>query len=76
MVTTAEHDMAKRNDVPVKMDAEVVTMAKMAAAGKGISLAEYLSESMRPIARRDMDQEHAKLTAGEKAPKKKGGPKV
>lgn len=43
----------KRNDRPVKIDAAVVHEAQVVAASKGITLAEYLSEVLRPIVRRD-----------------------
>ena len=60
MVAVAEPQMAKRNDVPVKIDAEVVRVAKIAAAYKDMSLAEYISERLRPLAAEDVEQEHAK----------------
>ena len=59
-VADAERPMTKRNDVPVKMDAEVVRVAKIAAAYKDMSLAEYISERLRPLASEDVEQEHAK----------------
>ena len=52
--------MTKRNDVPVKRDAEVVRVAKIAAAYREQSLAEYLSERMRDIAAQDVEQEHTR----------------
>jgi predicted DNA binding CopG/RHH family protein len=61
--------MAKRNDVPVKVDSEVIRVAKIAAAYKGLSLAEYLSETLRPIVARDVEQEHAKVAAPKKGKK-------
>jgi hypothetical protein len=60
MIAVADRPMTKRNDVPVKMDAEVVRIAKIAAAYREQSLAEYLSERMRDIAAHDVEQEHAK----------------
>jgi hypothetical protein len=65
----AERPMAKRNDVPVKIDAEVLAMARIASAYKGVSLAEYLSESLRPIAMRDIDESHARLAKPPAKPK-------
>jgi hypothetical protein len=56
----ADRPMTKRNDVPVKLDAEVVRVAKIAAAYKDMSLAEYLSERLRPLVSQDVEQEHAK----------------
>lgn len=58
--------MSKRNDVPVKVDSEVIRVAKIAAAYKGLSLAEYLSETLRSIVLRDVEQEHAKVAAPKK----------
>jgi hypothetical protein len=60
----------KRNDVPVKLDADVVRDAKIVAAYKAKSLAEYLSELVRPLVARDLEQEHARRM---KAARPKGG---
>ncbi len=46
--------VAKRNEVSVKMDAEVYRMVRTVAAWKGVNISEYLSANMAPIARRDM----------------------
>jgi hypothetical protein len=63
--------MAKRNDVSVKVDAEVVILAKMVAAGRDQSLAEYLSETLAPIVRQHLDEEYARRqTSKPPAPKK------
>ena len=53
--TTKGRNMAKRNDIAVKVDAVVITKAKMIAAGRNTTLAEYLSEALRPIVKRDLD---------------------
>jgi hypothetical protein len=74
MTTTAEPAMARRNDVTVKMDADVAAIAKMVASSKNISLAQYLSEVVRPVAQRDLDQEYAKRSKVEE-PRKAKGPK-
>lgn len=50
----------KRNDVSVKMDSQVVDDAKIVASYKKISLAEYLSELIRPLVAKQMEEEHAK----------------
>jgi hypothetical protein len=68
----AEPTMAKRNDVTVKVDAEVVATAKMVAASREVSLAEYLSEVLRPLVKRDLDQEYARRNQPPKTPKDKG----
>jgi hypothetical protein len=60
MQAIAGEPMTKRNDVPVKIDAEVVRVAKIAAAYKDMSLAEYISERLRPLVALDVEQEHAK----------------
>ena len=46
----------KRNDVPVKLDAEVARKAKMVAASQDKSLAEYISETLRPIVTRALEK--------------------
>lgn len=51
-----------RNDVPVKLDADVVRLAKHVvinrrAAQKGLTLAEYLSGLLRPLVERDYEAE-------------------
>jgi len=71
MAIQAEPDMAKRNDVPVKMDAEVVRKAKVVAAYRGQSLAEFLSAEIASIVDRLLEAEHAKMVKGSK-PKAKG----
>jgi hypothetical protein len=60
MQALADRPMTKRNDVPVKIDAEVVRVAKIAAAYKDMSLAEYISERLRPLVAEDIDREHEK----------------
>lgn len=54
--------MAKqaRNDVTAKIDAEVLAIAKMVAASRDMSLAEYLSERLRPIVKEDLDAEYGR----------------
>lgn len=44
---------AKRNDRPVKVDVGVVVMAEHVALSRGMSLAEYVSETLRPAVTRD-----------------------
>jgi hypothetical protein len=57
MPDTVELPVAKRNDVTVKMDKEVVAEAKMVASSRDQTLAEYLSELIRPLVQRDLAQE-------------------
>ncbi len=52
-IAVADHMSKKtepRDDVSVKMDREVVQLAKAAAALDNQTLAEWLSETIRPIA--------------------------
>lgn len=69
---TDEPRMAKRNDQPVKIDTHVLAKVRIAAAYKGVSIAEYLSSAIEPIADRDIDEQHAKLR---KATEEKPSPK-
>jgi hypothetical protein len=62
-MATAERSMAKRNDAVAKIDAEVLREAKIAAAHKGMTLAEYLTETVRVAAARDIDEALAKRQA-------------
>lgn len=64
--------MARRKDMAVKIDAEVTRKAKIVAAYKDVSLAEYLSESLRDIVDRDLT-EYAKRALDPHP--KGGGPK-
>lgn len=40
---------SKRNDEPVKVDSEVMRMARIVAAIENTTLAELVSETLRPI---------------------------
>jgi hypothetical protein len=66
---TLDRPMAKpkakpaRNDVTVKIDAEAARVAKIVAAYRDKSLAEYLSEVVLPIARKDLASEQMKNPA-------------
>ena len=44
----------ERPATPVRMDAEVVRIARIVAAYRGITLAEYISERLRPLADADL----------------------
>ena len=63
----------KRHDVPVKIDAGVMVKVRIAAAYKGQSIAEYLSEIADAAADRDIDERHAAMRAKpvEAAPKRR-----
>jgi hypothetical protein len=56
MSLVEEYVMAKpkRNDIPAKIDQEVIRLAKIVAAYRSISLAEYLSERLRPLVESDL----------------------
>jgi hypothetical protein len=60
--------VTRRNDIQVKIDAEVFTEAKMVSASRNVPLAEYLSDILRPIVRRDLEAEMRKRM-GEQKPK-------
>jgi hypothetical protein len=64
-----------RLDVAVKLDAKVAKEAKMVAAARGVTLAEYISEILRPIVRGHLEQETSKMLGGEKPKQPKGGAK-
>lgn len=59
---------SKRNDEPVKVDAEVLKMARLVVSERGTTLAAYLSEILRPHVRKDWETEIGKLAkqAGKK----------
>lgn len=73
--TVSGTKMAKRTgssdriDTAVKLDADVVRKAKIVAAYRGQTLADYLSESLGSFVDRDLETEHAKETSS----KPKGG---
>jgi hypothetical protein len=72
MAAPAAGTMARRQDTAVKVDAEVIRKAKIVAAYKDVSLAEYLSEALRPIVDRDLvDYSRRSLEGEAKAPKGK-----
>jgi hypothetical protein len=62
--------------VSVKIDAEVVAEAKMVAASRDLTLAEYLSNLLRPLVHADLEQEWERRSLpSPKTPKGKGGPR-
>jgi len=60
-----------RNDVTVKVDAQVAKEAKMVAAARNITVAEYISEILRPIVHADLRAETSTILndKGEATPK-------
>jgi hypothetical protein len=45
-----------RDDISVKFDRRVAARARFVAENRGLTLAEYLSEIVRPIVERDFEQ--------------------
>jgi hypothetical protein len=69
-------DEEKRTDVPVRIDTEVVKDARLVAAYRDVSLAQYISDLIRPLVARDVDElqkELAKNPRVQPARSKKGG---
>jgi predicted dinucleotide-binding enzyme len=60
MVAVMEREMVRRNDTAAKVDAEVVADAKVVAAFRGIPLAQYLTEVLRAVVKRDLETEMTK----------------
>jgi len=61
--------MTRRTDVSVKMDAEVIVEAKMVAASRNVTLAEYVTELVPDLVHRDLEEEMARRLPP--APKRK-----
>jgi hypothetical protein len=53
-----------RDDVTVKLDRTIATRAKMVAASRSVTLAEYLSELTRSAVDRDFAKEMKRVQAG------------
>jgi predicted HicB family RNase H-like nuclease len=60
-------DPGKRTDTTVKLDKEVAEDAKIAASYKGLSVAQYVTEVLRPIVARDIEEGHKRHEAAKKA---------
>jgi hypothetical protein len=56
MMTALDRPKMARNDLAVKMGADVVKMAKHIAIDRGITLAEYLTERIRPLVEQDFEE--------------------
>jgi hypothetical protein len=70
-LTTATQTMPrkpKRNDVPVKIDAEVLRLARIVAAYEDLPLAELISETLRPILVKKLEQHQEKKKASRRNP--------
>jgi hypothetical protein len=68
----ADRETMRRDDTAVKVDTEVVRKAKVVAADRGIPLAKYLSEALRPIVEKDYRDQARKALGDEVPPKLKG----
>lgn len=55
-VAIARRPMSKRNDTSVKIDTDAVADARIAAAFKGQTLAEYISIVVGEAAKRDIEE--------------------
>jgi hypothetical protein len=66
-----EQEMARtrRNDVAVKLGADVVKMARHLAVDRNVALAEYLTERLRPLVVKDFDEMTKRLKKPEATPK-------
>ncbi len=53
---TGRPPTSERDDIVVKLDRAVAAQARYIAETRGISMAEYLTEALRPIAARDFQQ--------------------
>jgi hypothetical protein len=52
----------KRNDLSVKLEAEVVTLSRMVASARNVTIAEYLSGILRPVVKADLEREYRRLS--------------
>ena len=62
-----------RNDISVKLDAQVARKAKLVATKRGITLAEYLTSIVGPIVTHDLKEEMGKMTDEPEPKRSKGG---
>ncbi len=69
MVAIASEKQMARQDLAVKMGADVVKKAKVVALNRNITLAEYLTERIRPLIDADYEKEVAKMSREVKSPK-------
>jgi predicted HicB family RNase H-like nuclease len=60
---------SRRYNMLVRLDDEVVEMGKKVAALRGVSLAEFFSDILRPAVDREFGKEVAKLTRDDKGGK-------
>ena len=64
----AERPMASdRKNMPVRVAEESLKLARIAASYQGKTLADYVSDSLAEVAKRDIEQGHAGLADKPKA---------
>lgn len=66
-VALAEKPMTKRNDVSVKLDAEVARKARIVAEFEGKPFAAFLSELLEPIVDRELEKHAGRVLKGRKS---------
>jgi hypothetical protein len=71
MGATTSGTVMARNDLAVKMGVDVVKMARVVALQRNITLAEYLTERIRPLVAQDYEEALAEMTAEVKKPRPK-----
>jgi hypothetical protein len=67
---TDQKEAVARNDVSVKLDAQVAKEAKLVATNRGITLAQYISEILAPIVHQHLLEEVGGLFKSPKPPRK------
>lgn len=67
-VMPSRKNKPKRNDVPAKIDAEVMRTARIVAAYEGVELAELVSQILKPVLMERLATHQA--TAQPKKPRK------
>lgn len=65
---TEPKNKPKRNDASAKIDAEIIRKARLITDQRGVHMAEYLSQLLRPLVERDY-QQFKKQLADEDKPK-------
>lgn len=75
-VAMASQTTMARQDLTVKMGTDVARKAKVVALNRNITLAEYLTERIRPLVDGDYEQEVAKMSREVKAKPGKGKPEA
>jgi len=70
-VAVKGNEMTRRNDASVKIDEAVVRMARLVAEYKEITIAEYLTELIRPLVERDLQHEQANFRLPKSRPEGK-----